>query len=147
MRRIWKTSLCVMMLAALGMGGAAPLMAQADTGSLEREIAVLRWLDKTTGRVQTFQAQVNTSVRIQSLEVFVRACMERRPEDPPESAAFLDISELQPGEPTAEVFRGWMFASSPALSAMEHPVYDVWVLDCLTHEEAARMSSGEGAGQ
>lgn len=126
---------------------ALPAMAQqgpANTG-LEREIARLRWLDKTTGRVQTIDVPVTAAVRIQSLEIIVRSCVERPPEEPPESAAFLDISEIRPGEPTAEVFRGWMFASSPALSAMEHPVYDVWVLDCLNRDEAASTSSSDGA--
>ncbi|MBF0307776.1 MAG: DUF2155 domain-containing protein, partial [Alphaproteobacteria bacterium] len=52
------------------------------------------------------------------------------PEETPEAAAFLDVWEIRPGQPATDLFRGWMFASSPALSAMEHPVYDIWVLDC-----------------
>ena len=52
------------------------------------------------------------------------------PEEPPESAVFLEIVEIRPDEDPAPLFTGWMFASSPALSALEHPVYDVWVLEC-----------------
>ena len=66
------------------------------------------------------------------LEITARACLETPPTEPPESAAFLEIRELdlvESAEP-APVFSGWMFASSPALSAMTHPVYDVWVIDC-----------------
>lgn len=92
--------------------------------------AVLQGLDKVSARVQTIEAPVGVPVRFGSLEIIARACKKRPPEDLPESAAFLDVWELRPGEPTAELFRGWMFASSPALSAMEHPVYDIWVLDC-----------------
>lgn len=77
---------------------------------------------------------VGESVRIGTLEILVRACRYRPPEEPPESAAFLDITETRPGAPAQEVFRGWMFASSPALSAMEHPIYDVWVLSCRSRE-------------
>lgn len=92
--------------------------------------AVLQGLDKVSARVQTIEAPVGVPVRFGSLEIIARACKKRPPEDLPESAAFLDVWELRPGEPTEELFRGWMFASSPALSAMEHPVYDIWVLDC-----------------
>jgi hypothetical protein len=124
--------------AALGLSvvtALAPLAAQAE--GLQKGIAILRWLDKSTARVATVEVPVNQSVRIESLELIVRACVERPPVEPPESAAFLDIAEVRPGEPTAEVFRGWMFASSPALSAMEHPIYDVWVLDCIDQGESS----------
>jgi len=99
-------------------------------GDLSFGTAVLQGLDKVSARVQTIEAPVGVPVRFGSLEIIARACKKRPPEDLPESAAFLDVWELRPGEPTAELFRGWMFASSPALSAMEHPVYDIWVLDC-----------------
>ena len=76
------------------------------------------------------RARVGETVRFGTLEIIARACDKRPPEEPPESAAFLDVWELRRGEPPTSVFRGWMYASSPALSALEHPVYDVWVLDC-----------------
>ena len=53
-----------------------------------------------------------------------------RPEGPPESAAYVESRELKTGEEPTKVVAGWMVASSPALSALEHPVYDVWVTDC-----------------
>jgi hypothetical protein len=100
--------------------------------------AVLRGLDKTTARVTTFTAPLGQMIRFGTLQVTVRDCRKRPPEDEPESAAYLDIDEIRPGE-TAPVhwFSGWMFASSPALSALEHPVYDVWVLDCSTASGSA----------
>lgn len=101
-----------------------------QAGNLQRDTAVLRWLDKSTARVRTIEVPVNQTTTINTLEFIVRACLERPPEEPPESAAFLDVWERKPGEPVAEVFRGWMFASSPAVSAMEHPIYDLWVLAC-----------------
>ena len=94
------------------------------------EIAVLQGLDKVTARISTIEAPVGETVRFGTLEIIARACDKRPPEEPPESAAFLDVWELRRGEPPTSVFRGWMYASSPALSALEHPVYDVWVLDC-----------------
>ena len=59
------------------------------------------------------------------------------PEEPPESAVFLEIMEKRPDEPVTALFTGWMFSSSPALSALEHPVYDVWVLECKRTADAA----------
>lgn len=127
--------------AAVCLGAGAAVAASPQ--GLERDTAVLRWLDKTTARVRTVEVPVNETVRIQSLEIIVRTCVERPPEEPPESAAFLDVWETKAGEPAEEVFRGWMFASSPALSAMEHPVYDLWVIDCLdTRAGEAPAASG-----
>ncbi|AMW35676.1 hypothetical protein AY555_09245 [Haematospirillum jordaniae] len=98
--------------------------------TIERRIAVLRWLDKAAARVQTMEVEVNRTFQIQALQIIARACVERPPEEPPESAVFLDVWENKANQPAVEVFRGWMYASSPGLSAMEHPVYDIWVLDC-----------------
>ena len=92
--------------------------------------AILQGLDKVTARVLTIEARLGDTKKIGSLEIIVRACDKRPPEETPESAAFMDVWEVRPGEPATNIFRGWMFASSPALSALEHPVYDVWVLDC-----------------
>lgn len=107
----------------------APAIAQ-QAPELSLDMAVLGGLDKITARVVTIEAPVGEPVRFGTLEVVARACKKRRPEESPESAAFLDIWDIKQGQPAQGVFRGWMFASSPALSAMEHPVYDVWVLDC-----------------
>ena len=94
------------------------------------DTAVLQGLDKVTARVSTIEAPVGDTVKFGTLEIIARVCDKRPPEETPESAAFLDIWEVRPGEPAVSVFRGWMFASSPALSALEHPVYDIWVVDC-----------------
>jgi hypothetical protein len=94
------------------------------------KIAVLQGLDKVTARVLTIEAPVGETVSFGTLEIIVRTCDKRPPEEAPESTIFIDIWEVFDGAPAQSLFRGWMFASSPALSAMEHPVYDVWVLDC-----------------
>ena len=99
--------------------------------ALLHNIVILQGLDKVTARVHTFEAPVESIIRFGTLEIIARQCDKRPPEETPESSAFLDILEIRQGEPTQSLFRGWMFASSPALSALEHPVYDVWVLDCL----------------
>lgn len=91
---------------------------------------MLRGLDKITARITTFDAPVDETVRFGTLEILARACEKRPPEEPPEVTVFLEIAEIKPGEPPTPLFTGWMFASSPAVSALEHPVYDVWAIDC-----------------
>ena len=107
---------------------AAVGVAAADT--ISEPIAVLQGLDKTTARVSQFEAPVGTPVRFGDLSITVQDCEKNSPEDRPENAAFLEIYEMRPGEQQVRIFSGWMFASSPALSALEHPIYDVNVLDC-----------------
>ncbi|MGE5548023.1 MAG: DUF2155 domain-containing protein [Solirubrobacterales bacterium] len=115
---------------AAGFGLLMPLAASAQApGDLALDIAVLGGLDKVTARVVSIEAPVGDPVRFGSLEIIARACKKHRPEETPESAAFLDITDMK-SAPPQPLFRGWMFSSSPALSAMEHPVYDIWVLDC-----------------
>ena len=106
-------------------------------------VALLQGLDKITARVSKFEASVDASVRFGTLSIRVRDCEKSPPEDPPESAAFLEIDELRPGEDRVRVFSGWMFASSPALSGLEHPVYDVNVLDCRAASGSPPAPSGK----
>lgn len=96
------------------------------------DVALLQGLDKVTARISTFRAPTNRTVHFGTLEIVARTCRKRPPEEPPESAAFLQIRDIKPGEAPETLFQGWMFASSPALSALEHPVYDIWVIDCLS---------------
>ena len=104
------------------------------TQAAQFNTAVLQGLDKVTARVSTFNAPIGTSIKFGTLEIIVRKCDKRPPEETPESAAFIGVWEVRPGEFITSVYSGWMFASSPALAAMEHPVYDVWVLDCKNIE-------------
>jgi hypothetical protein len=104
-------------------------------------IVVLRALDKITARVSTIEVPVGDSVAFGSLQITARYCDKRPPEQTPESAAFLEVVEVKPGEAAATRFSGWMFASSPALSAMDHPVYDLWVIDCTNASSAASGST------
>lgn len=110
---------------------AAPESRPAESRTLEeRATARLQGLDKVTARVWNFSAPLHQSMPFGTLTVTVRACRVTPPIEPPEAAAFLEILENRSGEDARTLFSGWMFASSPALSALEHPVYDVWVTGC-----------------
>jgi len=100
-------------------------------------IVVLRGLDKITAHISTFDAPIGQTVRFGALQITARSCDKRPPEEVPESAAFLEIVEAREGEAPQRLFSGWMFASSPALSALENPIYDLWVLDCKNEASAS----------
>lgn len=107
----------------------APLSVQA--GFIDHPQVKLQFLDKSTARTVTLQAKVGSTVEYGSTFIKIQACRKSEPLDKPESAAFLQVWEVPIGAEKSEwLFSGWMFASSPALSAMDHPVYDIWVLDC-----------------
>ncbi len=116
-----------LLLGAASIGVSASAMAQGDFVA-----ATLRILDKVTARVVTVDAVLDQPVSFGALRIVVRACRKAPPEERPESTAFLEINDARAGRPIEALFRGWMFASSPGLHALEHPIYDVWVIDCKT---------------
>ena len=91
----------------------------------------LRSLDKITARTLTFEAEIGSTVKFGPLFIRVQSCRKAPPIETPESAAFVQVWEVTPEEKAEWVFSGWMFASSPGLSSMDHPIYDLWVLDCI----------------
>jgi hypothetical protein len=120
---------------------AAIVLLAAAVPNIDYNTAILQGLDKVTARISSIRAPVGVPVHFGSLEIVVRACRKTPPEEPPEAAAFLEIHDIKPGEAPVEVFSGWMFASSPALSALEHPVYDVTVVDCMNASSSSSPSS------
>ena len=117
---------------AAGLAGLVSLSGPvlADGPVLPNRLAVLRGLDKITARTTVLQIAVGGEAVFGTLRITAKACLETPPTEPPESAAFLEIQVVDPGHPPEAAFSGWMFASSPSLAALEHPVYDVWVIDC-----------------
>lgn len=104
-------------------------------------IVRLQSLDKGTARTMTFEARVGATIKFGPIYVKTRACRKPPVAEKPEAAAFLQVweNDVKTEEPHW-VFSGWMFASSPALSAMDHPIYDVWVLDCLPDPNAPKKA-------
>jgi len=113
----------------------APLPAAASY--VDGATAIMQGLDKITARVWTFEVPLNQPTRFGTLQIQVAACRKRPPEEPPEAAGFVQVVDERGDRPAQQLFKGWMFASSPALSALEHPVYDVWMVDCKGGAAAA----------
>ena len=102
---------------------------------IESQTAELQLLDKITARISTKSVPVGGGTEFGTLELRVHYCAYRPPEEPPENVAFIMIfdngyAEKKPKEAQKALFSGWMFASSPAISGLEHPVYDVTLLSC-----------------
>ena len=127
---------------AAGAAGAAPapnksLIAKAVASAPGRPTLLLRGLDKITGRAFDIAAPLNTPVKFATLTVTARYCYSTPPSETPETAAFVQIEDNRPDKPKREVFSGWMYASSPGLNGMQHPLYDVWVIFCKTNAPSA----------
>lgn len=105
----------------------------------------LQTLDKGTARTMTFDAQVGNTLKFGKIFMRVQSCQKSAPIDEPESAAFLQVWEMSKEQEPVWIFSGWMFASSPALSAMDHPVYDVWVVECIGDEPEIAQQPTEPA--
>ncbi len=102
-----------------------------------RTAVKVRALEKITGQATDIEIDVGDTAQFGGLALTVRACYQSPPEEqPPEAAAFLEVistgvnSEGHPQDDDPRLFSGWMFASSPGLNALEHPLYDVWVISC-----------------
>jgi hypothetical protein len=106
-----------------------------------KRVAELQGLDKVTARTQRFYAPVGQATRFGTLEITVADCLVNVPEAPPESVAYLTIVDNKPGQAPEKLFAGWMFASTPSLSALDHGVYDVRVLACTMVQGSAPPSS------
>ncbi len=117
--------------------------AHADAHGVKR-MAILRALDKISGRTTDIDAPAGIPVRYGPLIITAQYCYTVPPQEPPETTAFVQIDEADPGQPEKRLFSGWMFASSPALNGLEHPTYDVWVINCKTDEPAKAPADTAG---
>jgi hypothetical protein len=92
--------------------------------------AVFSGLDKITGRIISFDVAIGETVQFGALQVVPRVCYTRPPTEAAATDAFVEVSEVTLQGEVRRIFSGWMFAASPGLNAVEHPIYDVWLTDC-----------------
>ena len=132
-------------LAAIVLTSVLAMSAQA--AMILEPIAVLQGLDKVAAKVSQIETKVGASVNFGTLSIVVRDCETAPPDAPPDNVAFIQIYETPPGEQTKRLFSGWMFSSSPALSALEHPVYDVNLLECKGAAPSSPNPAGKSTGK
>jgi len=109
-------------------------------------ILMLRGLDKITGKPTDISAPIGKPVRFATLTITARYCYSTPASETPETSAFLQVEDHRPDQGAKRVFSGWMYASSPGLNGMEHPLYDVWVINCSNgapNTPVAAMSSAK----
>jgi hypothetical protein len=120
-----------------------PLQRSPAAPDGQRRAVKLQALDKVTTRTREVVVAVGDSVRFGTLRIDAAECLVNTPEATPDSVAFLTITDNKPAQAAAKLFSGWMFASSPALSALDSSVYDVWVLACVTTPQASAPPSSK----
>lgn len=111
--------------------GAGP----ADADKIKNTIAVFSGLDKITGRIISFEVSMNETVQFGSLQVTPRVCFTRPQTEAPQTDTFTEVDEVQADKAYKRIFAGWMYAASPGLHGVEHPIYDVWLTNCKGNTE------------
>jgi hypothetical protein len=113
-------------LGAALLAGALPAFAD----KIKHPTVVFAGLDKITGRIITFDVAVDETVQFGTLQITPRVCYTRPPTEAPQTTTFVEVEEIGANSEAKRIFSGWMFAASPGLHGVEHPVYDIWLNDC-----------------
>ena len=108
---------------------------QAQAARIDNPVAVFSGLDKITGRITTFDVYVNETVQFGALQVTPKACYSRDQSEAQKIDGFVEVDEITLDRKIRRIFTGWMFADSPGLNAVEHPIYDVWLKDCKQNSD------------
>ena len=136
--RLPLASLVAVLAACLAPGGASAEI-------IRNPIAVFAALDKVTGRISHLEVPINNTVEFGALKVTPRVCDSRPPTEQPRTASFVEVDEEKLTGEVQRIFTGWMFAESPGLHAVEHPVFDVWLTNCKTNAPPAPSGNAENA--
>ena len=108
----------------------AATVAPAAAERISNPIAIFAGLDKVTGLTTTFEAKIGEEKRFGGLYVKADACYTRDVTEEPRTTSFVEVEEIESDNSRKKIFSGWMFAESPGLSAVDHPIYDVWLTGC-----------------
>ena len=108
---------------------------------IKNRVAEFSGLDKITGRTITFDVYIDETVQFGTLQVTPRICYSRPVTETPKTDAFVEVDEITLDRDIRRIFTGWMFADSPGLNAIEHPIYDVWLKDCKMESDVAPPTS------
>src|SRR5512145_921818 len=136
-----RIALPLLLLAGIGAFGTTPASAEL----IKNPIAVFAALDKVTGRISHLEIPINQTVQFGALKVTPRVCNTRPTTEAPNTSSFVEVDEVTLTGEVERIFTGWMFADSPGLHAVEHPVFDVWLTNCKTNEPVAPAGSEQNA--
>ena len=130
---------------ALFVAAALGLMTlSASAQRIDNSVAVFAALDKVTAKISRLEVPLNQTATFGSLKLTPRACYTRQPTEQPKTTTFVEIDETLLDGKEKRIFTGWMFADSPGLNAVEHPVFDVWLTDCTFPRNVAQPRPNPG---
>ena len=121
------------------------LSAGAQAERIANQIADFSGLDKITGRITTFSVDIDELVQFGTLRMRARACYTRPMTEAPQTDAFVEVQDVTLKGKVETIFSGWMFAASPGLHGVEHPIYDIWLTGCRQPATAVQPAKPEPA--
>ncbi len=142
MKKTFAINALSVLLVAGGISSAFAQDAPAPVEFIKNKVAEFSGLDKITGRTITFDVYIDETVQFGTLQVTPRVCYSRPLTETPKTSSFIEVDEITLDKNIRRIFTGWMFADSPGLNAIEHPVYDVWLKDCKMESEVAPPKKG-----
>ena len=110
---------------------------------INNPVAVFSGIDKITGRITSFDVYIGETVQFGALQVTPRVCYSRDDTEAQKVTTFVEVDEITLDRKIRRIFTGWMFADSPGLNAVEHPVYDVWLTECKAKSEVPPPETAE----
>ncbi len=126
--------------AALSLAGPA-----AFAQRFENQVAVFAALDKVTARISKLEVPLGQAAEFGSLKLTPRVCYSRAPDEPPKTSTFVEVEETMLDGQKKRLFAGWMFAESPGLNAIEHPIFDLWLTGCVQPVQGRQTSRNPAA--
>ncbi|MBS7540233.1 DUF2155 domain-containing protein [Ancylobacter lacus] len=118
-------------------------LTQPPSQKIANKTAVFSGLDKITGRIITFDVAVNETVQFGALRITPRVCYTRPATETQNTTGFVEVQEVELDGEVKRIFGGWMFAASPGLHGVEHPIYDVWLIDCKQTDPVIASPGGQ----
>lgn len=119
------------------------VMQIVNAAEIETNSAKMQAMDKITGRVNEIIVPVKSKISFGDFSLVLRACKKRPAEETPENFAFVDVADKSFGEDEYNIFKGWLISSTPGINAIEHPIYDIWLLECIDTDVDAKNQLSE----
>lgn len=134
----------VLAVAAVGL---ALTPVSSEAARIENPVAAFSGIDKITGRITNFDVYIGETVQFGALQVTPKVCYSRDDTEAQKVTSFVEVDEITLDRKIRRIFTGWMFADSPGLNAVEHPVYDVWLVECKAKSDVPPPEDGEAKSQ
>lgn len=134
-------SLRALALSVVTLSAMAGLAFPASAARIENRVAVFSGIDKITGRITSFDVYLDETVQFGALQVTPKVCYSRDDTEAQKIDAFIEVDEITLDRKIKRIFTGWMFADSPGLNAVEHPIYDVWLTNCKQESDVPAPTS------